>query len=443
MGPVALALLVISAVGLLAVPRRWAALPLIVGGCYLPVGVGFEFGPFNFYPLRVLIALGCLRLLLRREGLAHGVHGLDWAMLGWAAIAVASSAFHDDASAALVNRLGLVYTACGLYFLVRAFCSSTDDAVAVCRAAAIALVPLGLSMLVERQTGHNVFASLGGLPEFSEVRDGSVRAQGPFAHSILAGSVGGVALPLMAALWWQHRTTAIAGAAACLSMVLASGSSGPLMSSVFSIAALAMWHWRDRVRLLRWAALLGYVTLDIVMRAPAYYLLARIDLTGSSTSWHRAALIEAAFAHWPEWWLAGTDYTRHWMPYGVPWTANHIDITNYYLRMGVDGGMPLMLAFIAVLAIGFSRVGRALRVAEPASGGQGFVPWVFGAALFSQAATFVSISFFDQSVVFLYLTLATIGSMAAPRAMAAAASASPINLGAGPTRLELHAPHAE
>jgi hypothetical protein len=150
------------------------------------------------------------------------------------------------------------------------------------------------------------------------------------------------------------------------------------------------------------------------MNAPAYYILSYIDLTGSSTSWHRAALIDAAITHWSEWWLAGTEYTRHWLPYGVPWSRNHIDITNYYLRMGIDGGLPLMLAFIWVLVKGFSIVGRTLRELEaaptPSASCSAFLIWALGASLFAHVATFISVSYFDQSVVFLYLTLAAIGS---------------------------------
>jgi hypothetical protein len=144
------------------------------------------------------------------------------------------------------------------------------------------------------------------------------------------------------------------------------------------------------------------------MNAPAYFLLARIDMTGSSTSWHRAELIDAALRHVSEWWLVGTDYTRHWMSYGVGWSGNHIDITNYYINMGVYGGLPLMLLFITVLAKGFSSVGGVTSQSADSPGQQGtrFTMWALGAALFTHSATFISISYFDQSVVFLYLVLA-------------------------------------
>jgi hypothetical protein len=266
-------------------------------------------------------------------------------------------------------------------------------------------------MLSEQMTGHNLFSILGGVPEMSEVRNGRIRAQGPFAHSILAGSVGAACLPLMIGLWRQYRKIAIAGIVACCSMIIASASSGPIMSALFAIGALFMWYWRGRMRLLRWLAVLAYIGLDLIMKAPAYYLIMRIDLTGSSTSWHRAALIDTALKHLTEWWFAGTDFTRHWMDYGVGWNPDHIDITNHYLVMGVYGGIPLMLLFIAVLAKAFSFVGQTLQKAYNLQIQESrFMFWALGASLFSHAATFLSVSYFDQSFVFLYLTLAAICS---------------------------------
>jgi len=408
MSPLAVAFLIIAIIGVLALPRRWAAFFLLCAGIYLPTSLSFSLGPFNFYALRLLLTAAIFRVVIRKEGLANAMHGLDWVMVIWAAAALSSSLLHDDIGATLVNRSGLVFTTCGTYFMFRAFCRSADDVIAICRIVAIILIPIAIAMGYERLTGINTFSAFGGVP-MPEIRGGSFRARGPFGHSILAGTVGAVSLPLMAPLWKQYRGTSIAGLLACFAMIFSSSSSGPIMSAAFSLAALLMWPLRYHMRFVRWMVVFFYIAMDMIMKAPAYYLLARIDLTGSSTSWHRAALIETAIDHWSEWWLAGTDFTRHWMPYGVPWSGNHIDITNHYLRMGVDGGLPLMLLFIWVLAKGFSMVGQTLRQSDNAQSQPSFVVWALGAALFSHAATFMSVSYFDQSVVFFYLTLATIG----------------------------------
>jgi hypothetical protein len=146
------------------------------------------------------------------------------------------------------------------------------------------------------------------------------------------------------------------------------------------------------------------------MKAPAYYLMGRVPLVPGSTGWHRARLIESAISHLSEWWVAGTDYTRHWMPSGVSWSPDHADITNHYIMMGIWGGLPLMLMFIIIIAKGFSYVGQILRTISDERLNTRFIIWALGASLFANAATMISVSYFDQSFLFLYLTIASIGS---------------------------------
>lgn len=403
----------------------------------MTMGVGIELGPFHLMSIRLLVAIGILRAIIRRERLTGGMNSLDRLMIIWAAWALMSSVFHNDSPGVLVNRLGLVFNACGIYFLLRVFCQSLEDVVTLCRLTAILLVPLAIELLAETVTAYNAFSVFGAVPEAPEIRQGRVRAQGPFAHSILTGTVGAVCLPLMVCLWQRYRKTAVAGMVACIAIVFLSASSGPIMTAAAAIGALLMWRWRNRMRLFRWLAVLGYIALDVVMNAPAYYIIARIDLTGGSTSWHRAALIEAAIKHFSEWWFAGTDVTRHWMPYGVVWNENHIDITNYYLRMGVDGGLPLMLLFIAQLAIGFHLIGRALKQLSEVSFRSRFMIWALGASLFAHSAAFISVSYFDQSVVFIYLTLAAISS--AWSGMAMVTSRVPVGSTKGVQQMSLQA----
>jgi hypothetical protein len=206
---------------------------------------------------------------------------------------------------------------------------------------------------------------------------------------------------------------AVFGLLVCGTMVLASRSSGPIMTTVFVLIGLYAWKLREHMRVIRWGTLAAIIGLEIVMKAPVYYLLARIDLTGSSTGWHRAELINAAITHLDEWWIAGTDYTRHWIAYGVPWSADHIDITNHYIKMGVVGGLPLMFLFVAVLSVAFSFVGKAVREYEGAQFEKQFMIWTLGAILFGHTVTFLSVSYFDQSIVFFLLVLSAIGSLPA------------------------------
>jgi hypothetical protein len=243
------------------------------------------------------------------------------------------------------------------------------------------------------------------------MRQGRYRAQGPFAHAILAGTIGAVSLPLLIGLWRLQRSYAILGAVSCVTMVVACASSGPIMSLLAACAALWMWRYREKMQLVRRLAVAGYLGLVLLMKAPAYYILARMDIVGGSTGWHRAALIEAALEHFREWWLGGTNYTRDWLPTGVSWSNQHTDITNHYLHLGVIGGLPLTLIFIAILVKGFSFVGRTLRDRPDLSWESQFMVWALGCSLFAHAATSVSVAYFDQSFVLIYLTLGAISSL--------------------------------
>ena len=411
MNSFAIGFVLIATLALLVLPRRWAAVPLILGSCSMTGAQGIEIGPFYFSVIRMLVGVGVIRVLIRGERPAGGFGILDYLMAVWAAWALMSSSFHNDPGSALVFRMGLVYGVCGFYFLIRSFCQSVDDAIHLVKITGFVLLPVALEMLQEQVTGRNLFSVFGGVSQFPEIRRGRLRAQGPFAHSILAGTVGAVCFPFMIGFWRRHTRAAIIGVTACLTMVITSGSSGPIMSLLVGVFALFMWRYRNLTRTARWLAFFGYLALDLVMKVPPYYLIARIDLAGGSDGFHRARLIESAIEHLSEWWLAGTDYTRHWMPTGVSWNENHTDLTNHYLQMGVLGGLPLMLLFIWILWTAFKAVGESLHATSGRSEPEQFMIWSLGAALFAQAVTFVSVSYFDQSFVFLYLTIAAIGSI--------------------------------
>ena len=69
-----------------------------------------------------------------------------------------------------------------------------------------------------------------------------------------------------------------------------------------------------------------------------------------------------------------------------------------------------MLLFIAILVKGFSFVGQKLKPPSDLPAERQFMLWALGAAHFVNAVTFMSVFYFDQSFLFIYLPLATIGS---------------------------------
>jgi hypothetical protein len=82
--------------------------------------------------------------------------------------------------------------------------------------------------------------------------------------------------------------------------------------------------------------------------------------------------------------------------------------------MGVLGGLPLLALFVAVLVCAFRTVGRALRQNDGQLPDRAFLIWTLGAMLFAHVVNFWAISLFDQSVIFMYLVLATIAAAVVP-----------------------------
>ena len=408
MTPFTVIFLLANAATLLALPRRLALIPLLVGCCYMTVTQQVNIGPITLTVIRILVAVGFVRIIVKGERIAGGICGMDKLMLAWMLWIVISSPLHPGSELPLVFNLGQAFNIGGIYFLLRVFCANQQEFRGIIKFFAWILAPIAIEMASEHFTGRNLFSIFGG---HVQIRDDKFRAVGPFAHAILAGSVGAACFPLMLTIWKENRSSALLGLVSCLLIVGASNSSGPLMSLLFSIIALFLWLRRDWLRYLPWFSLACFIFLSVFMDRPFYYILDSIDLTGSSTGWHRARLIESALDHLDEWWLAGTNFTRHWMPTGVSWNPDHCDITNYYIQMGVWAGLPLVILFISMIWAGFRYIGIMLAESGPACEHEQFIGWCVGAALFAHTATCVSVAYFDQSYIFMFLCMAATASL--------------------------------
>lgn len=409
MNAAAFIFLVLNSGAIVLLPRKWAPIPLLAACCYMSVGQGVELGSVSLPIFRIVLAFGVFRAMLKREALPGYLNTVDKLMICMGAWLVIASFFHEQFPGSGVPfTAGLVLEIVLVYFLTRIWCRDLSELFFVIQAVAWLLVPVAAAMVAEHVLETNLFAVFGGASEYVYVRDGKIRAQGPFQHPILAGSVGAACIPLMVGIWKRHRLSSLVGLAASAVMVFASTSSGPLMSLVFGATALVLWKHRSWLPAIRWVLILGYISADLLMSRPAYYLISKIDLTGSSTSWYRSRLIESAIEHLPEWWLFGTDITSHWM--ANPLDSRQADLTNYYIYIGVLGGLPAMFLLIAILWRCFTWVGRGVRNTSVDPEWK-FMIWCLGAALFAHAATCMSVAYFDQTKAFLWLNVGIISSM--------------------------------
>ncbi|WP_035611321.1 hypothetical protein [Haloferula sp. BvORR071] len=404
----------LSAIALMSVPRKWATIPLLMGVIYITHGQSIDLGGIRLPVFRLLLGVGLLRIMVRGEGFAGGFNTIDKLMVALGGWLLFASFFHeagaDGAGPTFITgkiaEIGLCY------FLIRSFCHDLDDFSSIMSVIALLLVPIALEMIQEKYSGVNLFSKIfGGVREEVVAREDAFRARGPFRHAILAGTVGASLVPIMIGLWRRRPGAAKIGLIACLTMVFACSSSGPIISLGCAIIGLVLWKFRHLMGLVRWSIPFGCLALELVMKDHFWFIIGRLSM-GGSTGWHRSKLIDSTITYFGEWWAFGTDHTRHWMPTGVTFSENHTDITSYYIAYGVMGGILAMLLLVAMAWVAFKWVGKTIdEIPEEDESGDRFMVWCMGASLFAHVASSVSVAYYDQSVFFFWFSIATISSI--------------------------------
>ena len=403
--PIVLGFMLVVGLLMLFGPRRLAMLALLSTILFIPGGQRIVVGSLDFTMPRIMILCGTIRMIRFREYRLIRLSCIDKAFIGWVFSSAITYTLLFQAMGALVNRLGFAFEALGVYFIFRSFCRNDRHIDEVISAFALLSALLAIFMLTEQITGRNVFSILGGVPEFTQIRDGRLRCQGPFAHPLGAGAFGATLLPLMVSLWWGSgkKRLGMLGIVAATVIVIVTASSGPVVAYVAGIGGLCMWVFRKHMRAIVWGSIFALIGLHLVMKAPVWALHGRITIFGASTCYHRFIIDDEFIERIDEWWLVGTKFTSDW-GFGL-W-----DITNTYIHMGVDGGLMTLVLFILIILLCFRVIGSALVVTENQVRAQRNL-WAFGAALFSHSVAFFGMSYFDQMRAVWYIFVAIISTV--------------------------------
>lgn len=412
--PLGALLLVIIGVCILVIPRKYAILPIIFTVCYLTIGQQIVIYGASFSAFRIALFLGWIRILIRRE-FSIRLNTLDKILLSLILLKfVMAMAMQPDFDQ-LKFQLGQAYDVSLSYFLIRILVSNLAEIVDVLRYTALIITPLAISMIFEKIAGTNLFSIFGGVPEFPLIRDGRLRCQGPFRHPILAGSFGASLFPYFWGLFQQNKRefNALIGMAACIAIIYASASIGPLLTFLFGITVIFMWSFRKYMKFIQGIFLFGVVSLVFVMKAPIWSLPGKISSVFGGTGYHRYVLIEQAIDNFGQWWLCGTNYTANWAwpnsPLMVlPEHPNMVDITSEYILVGIQGGIFPLLLFLFLIFFAFHTVGRNIKAIDEIRTKK--LLWAFGAVLFVHATTFISVAYFDQMKFFWFMCLAFIST---------------------------------
>jgi hypothetical protein len=405
LNPLGLVALIVLGIAMLRVPRRYAAWPLIIMACFIAPAQRIIILTMNFDLLRLMIVFGVLRIVVKEEWRSLRWHKIDTIFVWWSVVGAVVYVIQWSSVDALKWKTGQMYDQLGLYFLARCLIRDMEDIWLLAKGFVILSVPVAAAFLVEHLTAHNLFSIFGGVPEITVVREGRLRCQGAFAHPIIAGCFWATQLPLMAALWWRgERNWAKVGILGSLMIIGLCASSTPVMAVVAVALGGAFFAARRQMKTVCWSVVILLLSLHIVMKAPVWHLIARIDFARGSTGWHRYNLIQQTINHFWEWWLFGARSVEAWGVYGG-------DVTNQYVIEAVRGGLAGMVLFIVLIVMVFRRVGRLWRYYEQDKA-QLMLAWALGVSLFAHVMSFIGVSYFGQIIVVWYLLLGAIVSLA-------------------------------
>lgn len=399
--------------------KRWALLSIVAGALYLTEGMALTVAGFSLYPARFLILVALARIIVRREFAVVEMNRIDHILI--LLYTYSFGVFLLRSNEGLTYQLGVVIDSLSLYFTFRTLVRTFDDFKWLIRKMVFLLIPYVPLLWIESITSQNLFAVVGGV-ELARAgdlwfREGRLRAAGSFLHPSLLGTFGGIFLPIYMAMWLIHgeRIIGAIGTCLCIAIVAASNSGGPALCAVAAFIGWMIWPLRFAMRSVRRALAAMIVLLALVMKAPIWYLLARLGSITGGDGYHRAALLDVAFQNLDKWWLAGMPLsgTMGWLPYNNVATG-HVDITNYFLLFGLDGGVGSVLLFVALLVSIFSHLGRSMSIVRSQHQTDNRVElllWALGVVVFIHIVNWFGITYFDQMDVFWFLQLALVGSL--------------------------------
>lgn len=431
--PLGVFMLLLCAAATILVPRRYALVPTLVLVCFVGPAQRIVIATLDFNFLRLMVLVGWTRVILRAEYAGWRWKRLDSVVLAWAICSTVVATMLHSNFESFITRLGLLYDAIGLYFLARILVRGFCDLRTFAQWAAIISLPVAIAFLIEQSTGRNMFASLGGVVEFTTIRDGRMRCRGPFLHPIIAGSFWAALMPLMAALWWYrgwNRFLALLGVAGAMVVVITCSSATPLGGVIAGVIAATLFPLRRWMASIRWGTVLGLLVLQLFMVNPIWHLLARVQLVSGSTGWYRYKLIDEFFLNINEWWLIGTETYSSWWEYGFD------AVTNEYIFQGVEGGLLTLCIFLGIIGTAFWGVGKIwyvenqrrsqlMQLWTPRAStsyrrkyrlfrrcrGRLVMAWALGVSLFVHCSIFMGVSNFGQTIFVWYITIAFIGSL--------------------------------
>ena len=422
--PVVAVWLAIAVVLMLTRPREKVIGVFLFSCLTIPLGQVVVLATLHFTVLRILIIAGLIRRAIERRPLSAGkfpggFNGVDRMVVLWSVSACVILSLQWMNMGMLIHELGDFLDSLGGYLVFRFLIPDGEAIRRTVKVLVVICVIQAICMINEQINHVNVFGYLGGMSVWVTIRDGKIRSQGAIG-CIQAGAFSGALLPLFVWLWTERKSAmlACAGLAGAIVMVITSHSSTSFLAIFGSVLGLAFWPLRKQMRLVRWGLVSMLVGLHLVMKAPVWALIARVDLTGSSSGDHRYRLMDACIRHFSDWWLLGCTYYNAW-----GWDM--WDLCNQFVAVALTGGLLTLVCYIMVFSRSFGILGDARKKVD-GDRRREWLLWCLGSSLFAVTVAHFGINYMSQLMMSFFPLLCCISVASFEASKATLSRAEPL-----------------
>ena len=383
----------------MTVPRKWILLPFVMAACIVPPDQRIIIFDLDFTTIRFCILSAIFRLYLCNEVRRIKWNAFDKLFLTWIIVGAVVYVMQWHDMRAVILKSGVLYDSLGLYWIFRMSIISWNDIHRVIKMFAIFAIISAPMIIYERVTHNNPFALLGHVK--GAFHGGRFRCEGPFAHFIMMGLFWASVVPVFVSYFAVGRSKllyALASVCALICVIL-SASSTPLMAMVAIAFFGALWKFRSYGRTIALGIGAMIFALHVVMEAPVWHLVSRVNVFSGSTGWHRFNLFNQFVKNIGEWFLLGCRDVEHWGIFQG-------DVTNQYVLEGVRGGALTLVVFVIMVVQAVRITGicsmksksREIRI----------LCWGFCVSILGHCVSFWGVSYFGQIMLLLYFTLAIV-----------------------------------
>lgn len=399
MNPVSIALTIALCVFLLIAPRRYMIFPFIVAACFVPMDQRIIILSFDFTLLRLLILTGVIRLVIQNETRTIEWNLFDKLILYWILVGSFVYVIRVPSVGSIIYKSGVMFDTLGTYWICRTILRTWEDIISTVKFLAYFAILTAPLIALESLLKTNLFSVFGHTA--GAFHRGRFRAAGPFPHYIILGCFWATLIPIFYSWFKANRNKRLFVTAiiACLCNVFFSASSTPIMTVLSAFIFWNFFNYRVYGRVIFYSTCLGLLVMHIIMKAPVWHIIARVNVFGGSTGWHRYFLFDNFIKHASEWFWFGTNSTSHW-------GHGQSDLTNQFVLEGVRGGSITLLIFIILIyqAVRIPGV-LSLKTNNPEIK---WFNWGLCVCMLSHFITFWGVSYFGQINMLLCLVFSFI-----------------------------------